>query len=167
MILLAKLSASIFIIFITIITLFWCLPENFLVRKITHRLFSRMVIWCGLDNFWSLFAPQPVSKNFLIGFEIEFTDGTCIPWKFTEFKVKDDFQFIKKTRVIKWHNMLLSQKDIEPKEAVCRFILQEFLKQNDTNKQPTLVHILRYYQPEQFIIEDINWLSRRAYTYTV
>lgn len=167
MVVIVKLFASIFIVFITVITIFWCLPPDYLLRKITHTLFARAVIWCGLDNFWSLFAPQPVSKNFLIGFEIECADGTCIPWKLPEFKMKNDFQHIEKTRIIKWHNMLLSQKDAEPKEAVCRYILQEFLNQNDTGKKPSLIHIIRYYQPEQFFIDDINWLSRRAYTYTV
>lgn len=59
-----------------------------------HKHFGKYI--CGRVSTiisWVLFAPQPVSKNFLIGFEIEFEDGTIQAWKLPEYTLKNDYQW--------------------------------------------------------------------------
>lgn len=163
---LQKIGASIFIVLMSILLLFWCLPEGYFFRQILHNYFSKYICWAGLDNYWALFAPQPVSKNFLIGFEIEFKDGTIQPWKLHEYTLKNDYQWAPHFRFIKMHNQLLSQKDDVPKEAVCNFILREYHKTNLSSKTPLKVHIIRFYEPQKPQQRAMfPWLSQRVFTY--
>lgn len=165
---LQKISASFFIVLMTILLLFWCLPEGYFFRNILHEYGSKFICWAGLDNYWSLFAPQPVSKNFLIGFEIEFQDGTIQAWKLPEYTLKNDYQWAPHFRFIKMHNQLLSQKDIIPKEAICNYILREFQKTNELAKIPVKIHILRFYEPAGEMQRALfPWLSQRIFTHPV
>lgn len=165
---LQKIGASIFIVLMSILLLFWCLPEGYFFRELLHKHFGKAICWAGLDNYWALFAPQPVSKNFLIGFEIEFRDGTIQAWKLPEYTLKNDYQWAPHFRFIKMHNQLLSQKDTIPKEAICKYILKEFQKTNVTVKSPIKIHILRFYEPADERQRSLfPWLSQRVFTHTI
>ncbi|QJW90119.1 hypothetical protein HNV11_12395 [Spirosoma taeanense] len=161
-----KLFISAFVGLLTVLLLFWCLPEGYFFREILHRHFGKYICWAGLDNYWALFAPRPVSKNFLIGFEIELADGTLQAWKLPQYSIVDDYQATSHFRFIKMHNQLLSQKDPIPKEAICKYILHEYGKQPQAKSPPIKVHIIQYYEPapdSTFYI--LPWLSRKIYTY--
>lgn len=161
-----KIGASIFIALMGILLLFWCLPEGYFFREVLHKNVGKYICWAGLDNYWALFAPQPVSKNFLIGFEIEFADGTLTAWKLPEYTLRNDYQWTPHFRFIKMHNQLLSQKETIPKTAMCKYILREFQKTNSTLKIPVKVHIISYYEPATAPSFSLfPWLSRRVFTY--
>ena len=168
LILLQKILASMFIILMGILLLFWCLPEGYFFREILHRKFGTYICWVGLDNYWALFAPKPVSKNFLIGFEIELADGTVHAWKLPEYTIRDDYQLAPHFRFIKMHNQLLSQKDPIPKESICKYILNEFCRQRVVESVPTRVYIIQYYEPDLAgSFRLFPWLSQKIYTYNV
>ncbi|GAB2576096.1 hypothetical protein [Spirosoma areae] len=163
-----KILASIFVSLLCILLLFWCLPEGYFFREVLHRKLGKYICWAGLDNYWALFAPRPVSKNFLIGFEIELADGTFLAWKLPEYTIRDDYQATPHFRFIKMHNQLLSQKDPIPKEAICKYITREFYKRHTAESEPIRVHIIQYYEPAptgSFLL--LPWLSRHVYTYDV
>jgi hypothetical protein len=167
-IVLHKVLASIFIISFCALQLFWCLPEGYIMRKIIHRLFYNQVVWCGLDHYWSLFAPNPVSSIVLISFEIKFTDTTSIPWTIPEFKIKDGFQYITKARDLKWYYSLISSEYEAPKEAVCKYILHAFMSGSNNEKVPDMIQIILHFKPKG-LIKFLNFSGLRhiAYTYKV
>ncbi|MFT5886321.1 MAG: hypothetical protein ACI9IP_002785 [Arcticibacterium sp.] len=159
-----KTSASLFIILILILLAFWCLPEGYFFRDILHKKFSKLICWAGLDNYWALFAPQPVSKNFLIGFELEFKNGTIQSWTLPEYIIKNGYQFAPHFRFIKMHNQLLSQNDDIPKIGICDFILREYVELQGSEDVPDRIHILRFYKPANTSLIT-EWLSDRIFTY--
>lgn len=164
---LQKILASIFIVSMGTLLLFWCLPKEYIMRKILHKLFARYIIWCGLDNYWALFAPHPPSKNFIISFEVQFSDGSTKPWEIMELKLKDQFQVIDKTRYLKWYIVLLSQTDEICKEALCKYILKEFQKTNK-NQTPEQINIIKHYEtPNHLKILGMPWLSYIAFSFKV
>lgn len=164
--LLQKTAASLFIILMGILLLFWCLPEGYVIRDLIHRKFGHLVVWAGLDNFWALFAPQPVSRNFLLGFELEFPDGRIQPWKLPEFSLRDDgYQQTPHLRFVKMHNQWLLQKDAAPKEGICRFVYQAYRKAHPTSPEPVCVHIIRFYEPDSPDVRgQFPWLSKRVFS---
>lgn len=165
-ILVEKVLSSLFIISMSMLLLFWCLPEGYVFRELLHRTLGNYICWAGLDNYWALFSPQPVSKNFLLSFEIELENGKIIPWKLPEYEIFDGYQQTSHFRFIKMHNQLLSQKDPIPKEAICKYIYQTFREQDGNGNIPTHIHIIRYYEPVASMLE-IPWLSQRVFTYQV
>ncbi len=167
-ILIEKLLASAFLIAMFVLLQFWCLPESYFFREQLHRHLGKYICWAGLDNYWSLFAPQPVSKNFLLGFELEFADGTVRPWILPEYSLQEGYQLARSIRFVKWHNQLLSQKDPVPRRAICKFILRTFEKENVGQPLPVRVHILRFYEPAALGTPALlPWLSKKAFTYKV
>ncbi len=161
-----KTLASLFIILMSILLLFWCLPEGYFFRDLLHRRFGKFIRRAGLDNYWALFAPQPVSRNFLLGFELEFADGRVQPWKLPGFTLRNGYQWAAHIRLIKLHNQWLSQKDPAPKEAICRYIARAFQEAHPGEEAPVRVHILRFYEPDRLPPAlELPWLSKRAYTW--
>jgi len=160
-----KIAASLFIIFMCLFLFVWCLPEPFNLENYKVK-YGKFIYWAGLDNYWSLFAPQPLSKNYLIGFELEFADGTIQSWQLPEYTLKDNYQTAPHFRFIKMHNQLLAQKDPIPQEAICRYVLNDFISHNATAMQPIKIHLIRFYESEQMItLMQIPWLSQRVFTY--
>ena len=167
-ILFQKALASGFIILMIILLLFWCLPEGYLFRQILHIRFGKYIYWAGLDNYWALFAPNPISRNFLISFELEFEDGKVKPWKLDEFTIKNGYQYTTHFRYVKMHNQLLSQTDPVPKEAICRYVYREFLKTQEIHAPLSKIHIIRFYEPTlKKSPFQLPWLSQRTFTYDV
>ncbi|RYC67729.1 hypothetical protein [Spirosoma sordidisoli] len=160
--------ASLFVILMSLFLLFWCLPEGYFFRDLLHTKLGRYICWAGLDNYWSLFAPRPISKNFLIGFEIELANGTVVAWKLPPYTLKDDYQLTDHFRFIKMHNQLLSQKDPIPKEAICRYVLRQYRPQQDAANPAIRVHLLQYYEPPvNGTFQLIPWMSQVVYTHDV
>lgn len=165
LLLLQKLLASGFILVVGALLLLWCQPQPQALREWVHRHCGRWVLWAGLDNFWGLFAPNPVSRNLLIGFELEFADGSRRPWPLPEFTLRDGYQATRHLRYVKWHNQLLSQHEAVPREAICRYVLQAFQDRHPGAALPVRVHLLRFYEPGPPAL--LPWLSQIAYSYTV
>lgn len=168
LILLQKILVSVFITLMSILLLFWCLPAGYFFREVLHKHLGKYICWAGLDNYWALFAPRPVSKNFMIGFEIELADRTTSAWKLPQYTIQNDFQATTHFRFIKMHNQLLSQKDPIPKDAICNYIINEYSKQQAVKSRPVRVYIIRYYEPApngSFCL--FPWLSQKIYAYDV
>jgi hypothetical protein len=164
-----KILASIFLVLMSSLLLFWSFPEGYFLRNTLHLTFGKYIYWAGLDTYWALFAPHPVSKNFLIGFELEFADGTLRPWKLPEYRLNEqEYQDTSHFRYVKMHNQLLSQQDPVPKEAICRYIMRKVQKEGPTESRLSRIHIIRFYEPANSIAAlQLSWLSQRAFTFEV
>lgn len=164
---LQKVLASIFIISLVILQLSWCLPEGYLARKIIYKLLYKQVVWCGLDHYWALFAPEPVFDIFVISFKIEFTDGSSLPWQLSDFKSVNKLQQLKKTRDLKYYYSLLSTEEEAAKKGICSYILDDFQRKNSQEKLPSLIHIVHHYKPRGLQnFTSHPWLVYKAYTFS-
>lgn len=162
-----KAGVILFILFVGAILLFWSLPPSSFLSRVTHRSVGKFVCFICLDQYWSLFAPNPVSKNFLIGFEIEFEDGTVKSFELPEYTLVNGYQRAQNAHFVKLHNQYLSQPESVPKEAICSYVLQEFHKNYTGNKRVKTVHLFKSFEAERGNILGIDWLRNKVYSLEV
>lgn len=162
-----KIIVSLLIIALSYFLFFWNFPESFPPRKILKPL-TRLIRWAGLDNTWSLFAPNPLSQNLMVGFELEYNDGQVKPWTAREFEVVGLNQKIPSIRYVRAHRQLVSIFNKTFSKALCRFILRQLISESPGSPLPAKIHINRYQEPENDLVRDVlPWVSYRVYTYNV
>lgn len=146
---------------------FWNFPERFYPRRIL-KPFTKYIRWAGLDNTWSLFAPNPLSENLMVGFELEYSNGVIKPWRAKEFNVVDLEQEIPTIRHVRAHRQLVAIFNKVFSKSVCRYIIRQLSKEELSKQLPIKVHILRFYEPANEATKEITpWLSMRVFTYDV
>ena len=151
---------------VSLLLLLWTLPINIGSRIPLVQNFRGFITWSGLDTYWALFAPVPLSKNYRIGFEIVGVDNSVEPLKLPEYSVRHDYQYVKYSRYIRMHNFLLNQPDETPKKSICKFILNRYRR--DSNKtNAKAVRILMYFESNNPNLKEVNWMSKTVYTYHV
>ena len=162
-----KIIVSLIIVLTCYFLFFWNFPERFLPRRIL-KPFTRLIRWAGLDNTWSLFAPNPLSQNLMVGFELEFADGKLQPWTAREFELIDLNQKIPSIRYVRAHRQLVSIFNKTFSRAICRYILRQIRKTEPDTPLPVKIHINRYQEPDNEAVKDLlPWVSYRVYTYDI
>ena len=165
--LILKLILSVIIIAFIYFILFWNFPERFILRKPLAR-FTRYIWWAGLNNTWSLFAPDPLSTNLMVGFELEYADGRTEAWKSDKFKLVGMHQSITSIRHFRAHRQLVAIMNKTFSKAVCRYIHREIQKETHRAEFPALIHIIRYEEPKNESIKEVlPWISNRVFSYDV
>jgi len=145
---------------------FWNIPWKIKTTNALVERFKHWVVYFGFDNFWSLFAPNPPTKNFRISFIVELKNGTRKAIQIPEFKVKNNQQFITKVRFLKLFNLLLVLKDVGALQGMCRYILRNYQETSAEAVDVRAVHIIRYFEPSVNLNElGLPWLSETIYTY--
>ncbi len=89
------------------------LPDRSVLGQRIVTLFSPYQQLFGLDQPWSMFAPNPSSVNSYIGAEIIFTDGSSEQWTFPRSSRLDPWErFLsgEKLRKYSQENLVPSQK---------------------------------------------------------
>ena len=104
----------------------------------------------------------------MVGFELEYPNGTIRPWLANEFAIVDTNQHVPNIRYFRAHRQLVAIFNKVFSKAVCRYILRDLTAKSPTETLPSKVHIIRYYEPDTEAIKDIlPWLSHRVYSYDV
>ena len=165
--LLLKIPLSVIIIAVIYFIIFWNFPERYLLRRVLTPL-TKYIWWAGLNNTWSLFAPDPLSQNLMVGFELEYADGKVRPWRTREFEIQDLDQNIPGIRYVRAHRQLVSIFSKVFSKSICRYILRQLSKNDSSDELPVKIHINRYQEPEsESAREIIPWVSVRVFTYLV
>lgn len=164
---LIKAGITIFFVLATIFFLLWRLSGSKFGGSFL-RMTKRFIVWIGLDNHWSMFAPDPMSQNLRIAFELEFKDGNVEPWFVKEFDVKGDEQLITNIRYFKWYRRLLADKNEVAKKSMCEFLLQQWREKNPDKDPPVVVRIIEVFRPESAAARALfDWMSSPAYSMEV
>ena len=135
------------------------------MRKILHKLVYKQVVWWGLDHYWALFAPEPVSLFFRVGFRIILRNGTSVSFQVPRFAGTKNIGPTKMTRYLKWYYTLVSKGDDVSKEAICEYVYIMYMKKVGV-EPPSYIKIIMYYKPSAFARHsELPWMEREIYRY--
>ena len=139
----ARLAISAFVLFHIAALLAWTLPSNsLLIGAFDHAIAPYMYL-SGLDQSWSLFAPNPMSLNTRLEAEITYADGRMSIWKFSYPQDYGYFRRYYMERYRKWasNGVRLDQNSaLWPDTA--RFVAR---LNNDGRNPPVNVKLIRYW----------------------
>ncbi len=74
-----RLLISVFVAFTVVAMVIWNMPES-LLRREGMRIAEPYVTAVGLDQNWSVFAPEPYRESFLLAVRAADADGTRSTW---------------------------------------------------------------------------------------
>ncbi len=83
----------------------WSLPDSPLQARLVQP-FRAYLLWTGLWQGWSMFAPDPLRINIDLDATIAFQDGTHAQWIFPRMERLGIFERYQKERYRKWRERI-------------------------------------------------------------
>ncbi|MBX9878120.1 MAG: hypothetical protein K2Y22_06630 [Candidatus Obscuribacterales bacterium] len=81
----------------------YCLPSSFARDALVSPLLP-YIRFCGLDQSWTVFAPNPPKCSTYLSADVEFADGTSKEWEFPRVEKRTWWEKIPAERYRKWAN---------------------------------------------------------------
>jgi hypothetical protein len=162
-----RVLLSVFLLFHLFVIVVWAFPvDQRQLRKI-KRFIAPYMVWSGLTQGWSLFAPDPQSINAYLVAQITYRDGQNKIWK---FPMPQDFGYYRRyfmSRQLKWSSDILridTNAVLWPDAA--RYVARV---NNAPNNPPVTVALVRHWS---FIAppksgQSETWSQYTFFTYSV
>lgn len=121
-------------------------PNRSVVGDYILQSLARYQIFFGLDQTWSMFAPNPASVNSYLTADIFFKDGSQETWTFpraSQIKGIERFTAGERYRKYQQENLLPMEK-AELWFDLCRYIVREVAKIEKNGRHRELDHLQLY-----------------------
>ena len=162
-----RVLLSVFLLFHLFVISVWSFPISLRPLVKVKRVFAPYMVWSGLTQGWSLFAPDPQYVNAYLDAQITYRDGHKKIWK---FPMPQDFGYYRRyflERQRKWSsdNLRLDSNAFLWPDAA-RYVAR---LNNDPNDPPVTVTLIRHWSfiapPGSGQLE--TWSQYTFFTYSV
>lgn len=132
---------SVFVLLHLVLITIWLFPLHGALVSLIEP-FRGYILFIGIDQDFSVFAPKPRSTNLHMCAVVRYRDGTERLWQYPRMERLDLLERIKKERYRKFFNDSLAWRRFKSfLPDVARYIARE---SNDKNNPVTTVTLLRY-----------------------
>jgi hypothetical protein len=136
-----KVIVSAFIIFHLALITCWLFP-NHPIEQAINSTFTNYIVFCGLDQGYGVFAPNPRSINVHLEAVITYADGTVRLWQYPRLERMNLWQKMIKERYRKYGNDNLAwTSDTRLLADLGRYVAR---LSSDQNHRAAMVSLIRY-----------------------
>ncbi|MEL7498761.1 MAG: hypothetical protein AAFN77_14225 [Planctomycetota bacterium] len=153
-----------FIVCFLFLVIAWNSPAGSILKRMIQP-FSPFILWAGLWQSWSMFAPEPILVNRRLYIELTFADGSVKQEELYRIHEADVITAFLNVRDRRYQFELANKNESIHRPAICRYFSDRYDEAELKLKKCQLIMLKRYIRKfntekenevERFVLWTIN-----------